>query len=125
MPIYVSLTREETLSREQKKHLAERITHIHCGYTGAPKEFVQVVLQPYLDGSGFLASALNAVSLFNGSIRGGRDTKNKQNMLTEFWSLFRETTGAFEDQLAISLQDLRAGPAMEYGAFTPRLAEHT
>jgi hypothetical protein len=40
-------------------------------------------------------------------------------MPTKFWSLFRETTGTSEEQLAISLQDVPASQAMEYGAITP------
>jgi hypothetical protein len=39
-------------------------------------------------------------------------------MPTEFWSLFRETTGTSEEQLAISLQGVPASQAMEYSAIT-------
>ena len=119
MPIYISITEEGTLSGEQKKRLAEGITRIHCRNTGAPEKFVRVFFQTYLPGSGFLASAPNAVSLLSGYIRAGRDTKIKQKMMAEFWSLYRDTTGTPEEQLAIFLQDVPSSQVMEYGAVAP------
>lgn len=132
MPLYISITQEGTLSGEQKKRLAEGITRIHCRNTGAPEMFVRICFQTYLPGSGFLASAPNPVSMLFGYIRAGRDTKTKQKMLTEFWSLYRDATSAPEEQLAISLHDMPASQVMEYGAITPEpgaeaewLAKHT
>ena len=119
MPVYTVTTQEGRLTDEQKKRLAEGITRIHSAETGALEKFVRVIFLAYPAGSGFLADEPNATSVLTGYIRSGRDAKTKAKMLIEFWSLYREITGARKEELAIFLEDVRASQAMEFGAIMP------
>jgi hypothetical protein len=54
-----------------------------------------------------------------GIIRAGRSREVKARMLNDLWSMYKKATGAADDQINITLMDVPASNAMEFGGILP------
>ena len=115
MPLYTVITREDFLSTDTKKKIAEEITRIHSTVMNVPRSFVRVVFLSYPPGSGYTAGTAAPTAAVNCTLRGGHGVTEKADMLRQLWSMFQNLTGIATDQLALSLQEIPASNAMEMG----------
>jgi hypothetical protein len=80
-----------------------------------PRSFVRVVFLSFAKGSGFTAGEEEPTAALNCVLRCGHAAEEKRDLLNQVWSMFQAHTGIATDQLAISLQELPSGNAMEMG----------
>jgi phenylpyruvate tautomerase PptA (4-oxalocrotonate tautomerase family) len=115
MPLYTAITQDGTVSAETKAKLAEEITRIHTAVMKVPRNFVRVIFLSYPKGSGFTGGEHAPTASLNCVLRSGHTLEEKTDMLQQLWAVFQDLTGVFTDQLAISLQEIPSGNAMEMG----------
>lgn len=122
MPVYAWTTQEGTFSQDQKKSLAKAVTDIHCGATGAPRNFVRIIFNTYPEGNGFLAEMRSATVFLLCHIRAGRTMETKHSMLKQLSDAAVKIGGISSDALAIILEEIPAGHGMEFGLVLPGTA---
>jgi len=123
MPLYTVITQEHALSGETKLKMADEITRIHTAVMKVPRSFVRVVFLSYPAGSGYTAGVEAPTAALNCVLRSGHSMAEKNDMLQQLWSMFQNLTGIANDQLAISLQEIPSGNAMEMGQIMPSLGQ--
>ena len=119
MPVYAWTSQEGTFSQDQKNSLARAVTDIHCGATGAPRNFVRVIFNTYQEGSGFLAETPSATVFLLCYIRAGRNMETKHSMLKQLNDAAVKIGGISSDALAIILEEIPTGNGMEFGVILP------
>ena len=87
-----------------------------------PGNFVRVVFLSYPAGSGFTGGVEAPTAALNCVLRSGHASAEKKDMLQQLWSMVQSLTGIPTDQLAISLQEIPSGNAMEMGQIMPAVA---
>jgi phenylpyruvate tautomerase PptA (4-oxalocrotonate tautomerase family) len=107
MPLYSITTQAGALSRAGKAKLAADLTTLHAEY--AP-------------GSGFTAGEVSATAALTLLIRTGRSPDYKRGLLKRLWELFKDATGAPDDQIVIGIQELLPSQAMEMAQIMPEVA---
>ncbi len=122
MPVYTWTAQEGTFSADQKKSLANAVTDIHCGATGAPRSFVRIIFNAYPEGSGFLAETPSATVFLLCHIRAGRTMETKHSMLKQLNDAAVKIGGISSDALAIILEEIPTGNGMEFGLILPGTA---
>ena len=122
MPLYTVIT-QDSLSGETKLKMADEITRIHAAVMKVPRSFVRVVFLSYPAGSGYTAGVEAPTAALNCVLRSGHSMAEKNDMLQQLWSMFQNLTGIANDQLAISLQEIPSGNAMEMGQIMPSLGQ--
>jgi phenylpyruvate tautomerase PptA (4-oxalocrotonate tautomerase family) len=126
MPLYSVVTQSGVLSGNAKAKLADDLTAFHCEYAGVPKNWVHVVFQDYAPGCGFTAGEASATAALTLLIRTGRSAEYKRALLKRLWELLQGATGAPNDQIAISIQEVPPSQAMEMGRIMPDVGDgHT
>ncbi len=115
MPLYTIITQEGTVPNAVKAQIAEEITRIHSAVMTVPRAFVRVVFLSYPKGSGYSAGQETAAAAVNCVLRIGHTVEEKSDMLKQLWPVFQDLTGFATDQIAISLQEVPSGNAMEMG----------
>jgi hypothetical protein len=80
-----------------------------------PNSNVRVVFLSYPKGSGYTAGDEAPTAALNCVLRSGHAVHDKAEMIQQLWSMFQAHTGIATDQLAVSLQELPPGNAMEMG----------
>jgi phenylpyruvate tautomerase PptA (4-oxalocrotonate tautomerase family) len=115
MPLYTAITEDGFVSSEKKAKIAREITRIHTTVMKVPSNFVRVVFLSYPKGSGYTAGEVAPTAALNCVLRSGHTDDEKTDMLKQLWSMFQSLTGIPTDQLAISLQEIPSGNAMEMG----------
>jgi phenylpyruvate tautomerase PptA (4-oxalocrotonate tautomerase family) len=123
MPLYTIMTQAGALSGKAKAELAGELTAFHCEYAEVPKSWIHVVFQDYAPGSGFTAGEASATVALTLFIRTGRSGEYKRGLLKRLWELLQDATGAADDQIAISIQEVPPSQAMEMGRIMPDVAE--
>jgi phenylpyruvate tautomerase PptA (4-oxalocrotonate tautomerase family) len=123
MPLYTVMTQAGVLSGNAKVKLAGELTAFHCKYAGVPKNWVHVVFQEYAPGNGFTAGEVSATAALTLVIRAGRSPEYKRGLLERLWELLQDATGAPDDQIALSIQEVPPSQAMEMGQIMPDVAE--
>jgi phenylpyruvate tautomerase PptA (4-oxalocrotonate tautomerase family) len=123
MPLYTIMTQVGVLSGDTKAKLAGDLTAFHCKYAEVPKNWVHVVFQEYAAGNGFTAGEASATVALTLVIRTGRSPEYKRGLLKGLWDLVQSATGAPDDQIALSIQEVPASQAMEMGQIMPDVAE--
>jgi hypothetical protein len=81
-----------------------------------------VVFLSYPKGSGFAAGKAAPTAALNCVLRSGHTNEDKNEMLKQLWSMFRDLSSVPTDQLAISLQEIPSSNAMEMGQVMPGVA---
>ncbi len=119
MAIYTCTTQEGTLSAEQRASIATEITRIHSTHTGEPASFVWVIFETVSPDSTFIGGKPAVNALIVGLFREDRSTEVKAQVLNELWSMYKNVTGLSDDQLWVSLTEIPASNAMEFGALLP------
>jgi phenylpyruvate tautomerase PptA (4-oxalocrotonate tautomerase family) len=119
MPLYTITTQAGVLSGSAKAKLAGELTAFHCEYARVPKNWVHVVFQDYAPGSGFTAGEASAAAALTLLIRTGRPAEYKRELLKRLWAMLQNATGAPDDQIAISVQEVPPSQAMEMGRIMP------
>jgi phenylpyruvate tautomerase PptA (4-oxalocrotonate tautomerase family) len=122
MPLYTVVTQAGALSGSAKAKLAGELTAFHSEYAEVPKNWVHVVFQDYPPGSGFTAGEAAATAALTLLIRTGRSAEYKRELLKRLWALLQDVTGAPDDQIAISVQEVPPSQAMEMGKIMPDVA---
>jgi phenylpyruvate tautomerase PptA (4-oxalocrotonate tautomerase family) len=115
MPLYTAITEDGFVSDEKKAKIAKEITRIHTTIMKVPNSFVRVVFLSYPKGSGFAAGKAAPTAALNCVLRSGHTNEDKNEMLKQLWSMFRDLSSVPTDQLAISLQEIPSSNAMEMG----------
>jgi phenylpyruvate tautomerase PptA (4-oxalocrotonate tautomerase family) len=123
MPIYQCTSPEGLLDESARVKLAEEITRIHCGATGVPPSFVNVMFLDVPSGRYFVAGKPSTHSVLNGAIRVGRDLGTRQRILRELSQMWTRLTGQPEEELLISLWENRAENVMEGGSVFPEIGQ--
>jgi phenylpyruvate tautomerase PptA (4-oxalocrotonate tautomerase family) len=119
MPLYTAITQQDSISDQTKARIAEEITRAHAAVMKVPQSFVHVIFLSYPRHSGFTAGEEASTAAINCVLRSGHTVEEKTELLNQLWSLFQRLTGIGTDQLAISLQEIPSGNAMEMGKIMP------
>src|SRR3954463_4855110 len=115
MPLYTAITREGSVSDETKAKIAAEITRIHAALMKVPRSFIRVIFLSYPKGSGYTAGEEAPTAALNCVLRSGHTAEEKANLLKQLWSMFQAQTGIATDQIAVSIQEIPSGNAMEMG----------
>ncbi|MGE0217055.1 tautomerase family protein [Mycolicibacterium sp.] len=119
MPLYQVDTMKGRLTASAKTELVNKITDIHCSFTGAPEAFVNVVFREYTEGDCFVARKPEGRSFLGGQIRHGRSVETRQAMLSAFRDMWVQITGQSEAELVVALAEVDPRMALEAGLFMP------
>lgn len=119
MPLYQIDTVKGWLSASMKAEIANRVTDIHCQFTGAPDTFVNVVFREYAEGDCFVARKPEGRSFLGGQIRHGRSVETRQAMLSAFRDMWVHITDQSEAELLVALTEVDPRMALEAGFFMP------
>ena len=87
MPFYRCLVPPDSVPFEQRRQVARAFTDIHCGLTGAPRNFVHVAFFENED------SEFAEPYYIDGGNRAGRPAALKEKLLAELMRAFRAITG--------------------------------
>ncbi len=123
MPFYTFHSTQNTLSADQKTHVAEEITRIHVAHTGAPRRYVRVIFQETAPENCYTGGEVANVAMIRGIIRAGRSAETKEAILRDLWELIQTVTGLGDDELLVSVQENPARNAMEGGEVLPEPGE--
>jgi phenylpyruvate tautomerase PptA (4-oxalocrotonate tautomerase family) len=120
MPFYTCIHGKGSLTEPRKQALAQGITDIHCGVTGAPRHFVHVLFQEYAASDCYSGGEPSSVANIRGSIRLGRSQGTKEEMLqriTELWRAVCPETRIAD--IVVSLAEIAGTNVMEGGVLLP------
>ena len=123
MPIYQCFSPEGLLGDTARADLAAEITRIHCGATGVPPSYVNVVFTDVPNGKYFVAGKPAAHSIVSGAIRAGHDVATRQRILRNLSLMWERITGQPEEELLLSLWENPAENAMEGGSIFPGIGQ--
>lgn len=116
MPLYMVST-QNAIPPAQKEELANLIMNVHCGITGAPETFVNVLYTenvPLADGV-----TLNII----GNVRKGRTGDMNETLQQEQKRRISELMNVPEFQMEVSLFEVPASWVMEGGEVLPEPGE--
>ncbi|MFF2146101.1 tautomerase family protein [Kitasatospora sp. NPDC058190] len=120
MPVYQVSAPADSLSREDKRRIAEAITKIHVEVTAAPAEFVHTSFDAVAPGDHFVAAepATDAVMVI-GHIREGRSDTDKQRLLVRIAESVAEVTDRPVARVAVIVRDVPSRYIFEGGRIMP------
>ena len=114
MPLY-NIASRGFLSYETRKKAADAITNIHCGLTGAPSEFVNVIFM-----EGHRLKGGNAISVICNVRNGGnRNEELTENLRIRIRDGVADAAGVPRERVSASLLGFPASWAMEGGEILP------
>ena len=120
MPVY-NVATVDALSYDARKAAAKSITDLHCGLTGAPSEFVNVL---FMHGHKLKnGNALNVVC--NVRSGGNRNAELTENLRTQIREGVAEATGIPVNKVDAVLLGFPASWAMEGGEILPEPGEES
>jgi len=121
MPTYVVSTQVGRLDAAMKQEIASEITRIHSHTTGAQAFFVQVIFNEIAEGNQFVGGGLlRAEHIFvHGLIRTGRNSEQKNLLLTEMVESIVNTTSIARRHVWVYISDLAPEQMIEYGYVLP------
>ena len=118
MPVYNVATRK-SLSYDTRKKTADAITDIHCGMTGAPAEFVNVI---FMEGHRIKGGHSVGV-VCNVRSGGNRNAELTENLRLKIREGVAESIGTSPDKVLTTLLGFPASWAMEGGEILPEPGE--
>jgi phenylpyruvate tautomerase PptA (4-oxalocrotonate tautomerase family) len=116
MPNYRCIVPKDSVPFEKRQEIAVAFTDIHCGSTGAPHNFVNVVFEERADGT---PSPYSTEYYMDGGNRAGRPEEVKQKLLGDLLQAFCEITGVPRESISGRITESPASWAMEGGAVLP------
>ncbi len=119
MPYYRCVVPEGSVAYEQRAAVAKAFTDIHCGNTGAPRNFVHVVFDEGGD------SRFDTPYFLDGGNRAGRSEEVKAELLGDLMGAFREITGVASEDFGGRITEGPARWTMEGGMVLPEPGEET
>ncbi len=127
MPTYTVTTDANRLTPRQKTRIAQDLTRIHKAITGAPACFVQVIFADIDPANHFVGGKpLQHDFLFlQGTIRAGRNTDQKQDLLQQFAAALAEAAAIPKNAVWIYLSELSADHMIEFGRTLPQPGTET
>ena len=117
MPFYRCLVPKDSITFQQRQQVARAFTDIHCGLTGAPRDFVHVV---FFEGQD---SEFAEPYYIDGGNRAGRPAALKERLLAQLMGAFRDITGVPARQLGGRITEGPASWTMEAGRVLPEPGE--
>jgi phenylpyruvate tautomerase PptA (4-oxalocrotonate tautomerase family) len=124
MPTYVCSLAEDSVDDRQKAAIAEAITKIHNEETGAPRYFVQVVIEEKKATDRFLGGSPASEQIWiRGDIRAGRTEMQRKAMMLRIMREVAQITGAKEESIWVYLCSLAPTDMVEYGHVLPKPGE--
>ena len=119
MPLYLCNSAPDSIPAPARAAIAADITRIHCDATGAPPQFVHAFFLE--DAASPPLGDLTAVVA--GSIRGGRNDGQKQQIIDGIRASIAEHAGIDLSATAVITTDVPASWAMEGGEVMPEPGE--
>lgn len=116
MPLYTVSTREP-LSGDERAKMAMMITDVHCGHTGAPRTFVQVMFSENVPL--YPRTQLHIYA----SVRAGRDLQTNDNIEEDMVNQTSEIVGISVNQIEYAIFGVPASWIMEGGVILPEPGE--
>lgn len=116
MPLY-TISTDEPLAPEAKLAAAKMITDTHCGHTGAPRTFVNVLYYQNVP----LRPGVK-LDIF-GSVRGGRTLEANNNIERDMVARMATIAGYQSHEIEFSYIEVSASWIMEGGAVLPEPGE--
>ena len=117
MPFYRCLVPQDSIPFEQRQQVARAFTDIHCGLTGAPRNFVHVAFFANED------PEFAEPYYIDGGNRAGRPAALREQLLAQLMRAFRDITGVPADQLGGRITEGPASWTMEAGRVLPEPGE--
>ena len=117
MPFYRCLVPKDSIPFQQRQQVARAFTDIHCGLTGAPRDFVHVAFFEDQD------SEFAEPYYIDGGNRAVRPEALKDLLLTQLMRAFRGITGVAAEQLGGRITEGPASWTMEAGRVLPEPGE--
>jgi phenylpyruvate tautomerase PptA (4-oxalocrotonate tautomerase family) len=117
MPYYRCVVPKDAVPFEQRQDVARAFTDVHCGMTGAPRNFVHVT---FLESD---AGEFPKPYYIDGGNRAGRPAELKERLLGELKRSFKAITGVADDQLGGRITEGPASWSMEGGHVLPEPGE--
>ena len=114
MPVYRCTIPKDSLSYEDREHIAQEITRIHCEVTDAPATFVHVFMFEEPNREDFA---------INGSIRHGRTEEQKQDLKNQMRDAVVNRKNIDPDRVTVNTLDVQARWTMEGGDVLPEPGE--
>lgn len=125
MPLYRCVTPEGALTHEQRAEVAKAFTDVHCGLSGAPRKFVQVMFLERNGGSEITDSHGNGMMAYGtpyfiaGGNRGGRSPELKARILDALLETFCKITSVSSLEVSGRISEAPASWTMEGGKVLP------
>lgn len=116
MPLY-TISTDAPLPTEAKSSAAMMITDVHCGHTGAPRTFVNVLYYQNVP----LRPGVK-LNIF-GSVRGGRTKETNRNIERDMVAQMAAISGYQPREIEFSYIEVPASWIMEGGAVLPEPGE--
>ena len=117
MPYYRCVVPKDSIPFDQRQRVAHAFTDVHCGMTGAPRNFVHVTF--VANDAGEFAEPY----YIDGGNRAGRPAELKERLLGELKRSFTEITGVADNQLGGRITEGPASWSMEGGHILPEPGE--
>lgn len=117
MPFYRCLVPQDSIPFEQRQQVARAFTDIHCGLTGAPRNFVHVAFFANED------PEFAEPYYIDGGNRAGRPAALREQLLAQLMGAFRDITGVPANQLGGRITEGPACWTMEAGRVLPEPGE--
>lgn len=117
MPFYRCLVPQDSIPFEQRQQVARAFTDIHCGLTGAPRNFVHVAFFANED------PEFAEPYYIDGGNRAGRPAALREQLLAQLMRAFRDITGVPANQLGGRITEGPASWTMEAGRVLPEPGE--
>ena len=117
MPYYRCVVPKDAIPFDQRQRVAHAFTDVHCGMTGAPRNFVHVTF--VANDAGEFAEPY----YIDGGNRAGRPAELKERLLGELKRSFTEITGVADNQLGGRITEGPASWSMEGGHVLPEPGE--
>ena len=120
MPFYRCIVPKDSVPFEKRQEVATAFTDIHCGSTGAPRNFVHVVFDEVAEG----ADSRHPTPYYvDGGNRAGRPEDVKQQLLDDLTGAFVRITGVSSELVAGRIRESPASWSMEGGMVLPEPGE--
>lgn len=121
MPTYICTAMEGRLSPSQKQNITREITRIHCGTTGAPGFFAQVIFEAVKPGNYFVGGQpLSHDQIFvHGRTRAGRASQTKTKLIREMADAVGRAAGIPPTGVWVYLGEMPARQMIEGGHVLP------
>ena len=118
MPSYQWIVSKDSVPFKKRQEVAKACTDIHCGSTGAPRNFVHVTFHEYDDESE------HATPYFlDAGNRAGRPEEVKRKLMSDLLGAFSEINDISPDMVSGRLSEGLGRWSMEGGNVLPEVGE--